>query len=163
MAPVALSRYAGHTTPSREQHRSGAILSPGIAGGCGQTAGPTSPHLHANNPISSAFPPLQNGGAPPLSTALGPLYPPRRCSALLSLVRVPRPAPEAPSARAQSSVPLLPLSAAASGPPFLGNNGAENGRLRGEAGRRCGFLGTDGVRRAGTEPAEDRREQRSES
>lgn len=75
----------------------------------------------------------------------------------------PTPAPEAPSARAQRPVPLLPLSAAASGPPFLGNNGAENGRLRGEAGRRLGCLGTDGARQAGTEPAEDRREQRSES
>lgn len=39
----------------------------------------------------------------------------------------------------------------------------ENGRLRGEAGRRLGCLGTDGARQAGTEPAEDRREQRSES
>lgn len=163
MAPMALGRHTGHTIPSSQQHRSGATLSPGIAGGCGQTGGPASPHLHTNSPIPSAFAPLQNGGAPPLSTVLGPLYPPRRCSTLLSLVRVPRPAPEAPSARAQRSVPLLPLSAAASGPPFLGNNGAENGRLKGEAGRRCGCLGTDGARRAGTEPAEDRREQRSES
>lgn len=57
-----------------------------------------------------------------------------------------RAAPERGRARLHFRLP-----AAASGPPFLGNNGAENGRLSGqEAARRRS--GTGGARTAGTQP-----------
>lgn len=96
-------------------------------------------------------------------SAPGPLYPrgPPRSSRWAAL---PPPTPEGVAAPAQRRLRLhFRLSAAASGPPFLGNNGAENGRLRGEGRRRGGCLGTDGAGRARTEPAEERGEQRTES
>lgn len=125
----------------------------GTAGTRGTTGGHRCPPVPPALPAGSGLRSSHNTPTPPcptLSLCPAPKWRrPLRAGAARALGGAALPGRACAGARARLH---FRLPAAASGPQFLGNNGAENGGLSGQGAARHRRSGTGGARTGGTQP-----------